>query len=101
MRLRNFVVSHGSLELQPVPHALARKPAVARRKIPGHRVERVESDWLAGKCDLLLPLLRSMVCDRKKETGRGARGVLVAEPGRLASLAGLCHLPPKGLGLHL
>src|SRR5512138_1239276 len=60
----------------------------------------LESARLDGQRGFLLPLLRTMDCDGKAKARRGAGLVLVAEPDRIHSAAGLRTLAAR-FGVHL
>src|SRR6266545_6883329 len=81
-------------------YGLAHQPALASRTFSGHRMERLEGDRLARQRDFFFPFLRPVVRDRKKETGGGADGLLVAEPGGLVFVALLCLVLQTGFRIH-
>src|SRR5262249_55773222 len=70
-----------------------------RWQVPRHRLERLEGHRLARQRGVLLALLRAVVRDGATKAGRGAHGVLVAEPDRVAPPLDLFH-PAARFGLH-
>ena len=61
----------------------------------------LEDRGLVRERRLFFAVNRAMVCDRKKEAGGGAAGILVAEPDRRADAAMLLPVLPEGFGDHL